>query len=237
MGRKTSLGVARALAWGSLAGLLSIVVGVESLYCVWLPVERPRRADRPLPDRVRRAIWVEFGGTGTPRLMPYRPFLLTQLVSRDHGLGSTQGRLLHGVAVQTLTTPMRTVHFLMRSTALATWVSRNWTAEQAIDAYGSRVWMGDPGGYGLESAAQYLWGRGVDSLEPHEIAALLAIARAPKPYDPACRPDRALAARNDVLDRMYAAGVIDGPSFERAVHTPLVVKPTCRQPGTRPRTS
>jgi hypothetical protein len=222
----------------ALGAVFWTFVGLEAVYRWWLPPERPVRAVRPLPPFVRSALWAEFGGRGRPRLDPQIPFMVPVLIplvlpspdDRPAALASdAQASLLHAVSRNALRRRMRQIEFTTRSVALATWVSRHWSIEDVLDSVGAHAWMGDAG-EGFEAAGWYYWRRPIHELAPHEVATLLAVVRSPRTFDPVCRPDRVSAAREDALERMRAAGLIDENAFERAIDTPLRVLPECREP-------
>jgi membrane peptidoglycan carboxypeptidase len=131
---------------------------------------------------------------------------------------------------------MRHTEFLARSLSLSTWISRNWPVEEVLDFAGAHLWMG-PGGHGLEAGARHFFGRPLEALTIEDLALLLAVARSPRAYDPACRPDAALRGRSDVLERMRSAGLIDDNALRRAKAASVRVLPVCDRPSEAPWTT
>ncbi len=53
--------------------------------------------------------------------------------------------------------------------------------------------------HGMGLGAQFLFGRPLEELEPHQLATLVALLKGPSWYDPRRRPERAMERRNTVL--------------------------------------
>jgi hypothetical protein len=234
---------ARSVLSLTLAGLAvlvsSLVVGFEIAYWRLLPATPPE--PRPLPPLARTALWAELGGCENTRFPLSFPFLAPQIAAMmleagfDTPRRSPNGHLLAQLAKTQLfllrdegkTSPtLRHSAFALRELAIATWISRHWSPTQAIDAYGAIAHMGE-NRRGLRAGAAHYFGRRLESLDVGEMALLVAITRYPSRLDPACFPERATAARNDLLARMVETGALDADAAARAAAAPLAVKLDC----------
>ena len=121
---------------------------------------------------------------------------------------------------------MRSLHRHFREAALAMWISRHWSEEEALDTYGTLVYMGE-GRRGLRSGALVYFRQPLESLAPGEAALLVALTRSPRGLNPACYPERAAAARNDLLARMVAASALEPFIAAHAAAAPVAVKLDC----------
>ncbi len=122
--------------------------------------------------------------------------------------------------------PEKHLRYLFRQLALATWVSRHWTADEALDTYASLLWLGEDR-YGVAEGAAFLFGKNVNDLTVAETALLIVVTRSPKRYSPTCHPDRARLARDDLLQRMLDARLIDQKAFSEALVSGLDVQGSC----------
>lgn len=77
-----------------------------------------------------------------------------------------------------------------------------------LSAYINKVYMGN-GVYGMETAAQYYYGKSLTELGTHQLALLAGIPQAPSANNPHANPELAKERRNTVLYRMERIGVID----------------------------
>lgn len=97
-------------------------------------------------------------------------------------------------------------------------------AGRILDAYLSHAWFGR-GVTGAAGAARAWFDKPWSEIDLHEAAFLAAILKGPAHYDPIRNPERALARRNLVLDRMLALDLIDTDSHHSAREKPLGVVP------------
>ena len=138
--------VLRFTAYGVIVILLFVLVGLEGYYRILLPNQLPTVSAEPIPSQVRDALWLGCGANRKHDLHPLFPFiislffpqnrpdeLLLSQIARIHiGRLQQEGRLPHE----------KNLKFQLREAAVSTWISRHWTADQAVDTYGSLVWMG-----------------------------------------------------------------------------------------------
>ncbi|MFH1921646.1 MAG: hypothetical protein ABIP48_17415, partial [Planctomycetota bacterium] len=82
----------------------------------------------------------------------------------------------------------------------ATWISTRWRADQIVDAWASEK--------DLQELSRRWFSRGLDELTPGQLA-FVAVRHSPR-YDWFCKDAaHAVANRNHLLGRMYAAGLIE----------------------------
>lgn len=219
--------VLRGLVVTALA-LVAVALGaLELWYRSLLPRELPTASGTPQPVLVREMIWLhECRGHGTPRLRPIYPFLFGPILfARDRAdacLATGVARLLTPSSPK----PERHLRRVVREAALATWVSRHWTAEQALDTYASEVWIGQ-GVHGLRDGAGAFFGKRLESLDVAELALLVAVIRSPSGLSPLCHPERARAARDEVLRSLADAGWLDPQGLSEASAKDLGVQGAC----------
>jgi penicillin-binding protein 1B len=87
----------------------------------------------------------------------------------------------------------------------------NYEKDEILQAYLNEIYLGQNGassvhGFGL--ASQFYFGRPLENLPLHDIAALVALVRGPSYYDLRRHPTRAVKRRNLVLDEMHKRGYL-----------------------------
>lgn len=95
-----------------------------------------------------------------------------------------------------------------------------YTKREILEAYVNQINFGD-GHYGVQSAADYYFGKDARDLNLPEAATLAALPKAPQRYSPIHHPDRALQRRNLVLELMADQGRIPRQVAEAAKAYPL----------------
>lgn len=105
-----------------------------------------------------------------------------------------------------------------------------YTKDQILQAYINLVNYGQ-GHYGIESAAQWFFGKPASEVNPAEAALLAAVINLPEAYSPFKHPDRALARRNLVLSAMAAEGYLSPEDAERWKREPLPEQPSDNEEG------
>ncbi len=115
---------------------------------------------------------------------------------------------------------------------MAVLLEYRYSKEDILEAYLNEVFLGQAGaraihGFGL--AAQFYFQRPLRELDLDQLALLVGLARGASYYDPRRFPDRALARRNGVLERMRREGLASAERVETAQARPLAVSP--RVPG------
>ncbi len=98
-------------------------------------------------------------------------------------------------------------------------IEKIYTKDEILEAYLNQIPFG--GGYGVETASRYFFGKPARELNLPEAALLAAIPKAPSHYSPFRNPERALWRRNLVLDLMAQQGYISRAEAEAAKAYPL----------------
>jgi penicillin-binding protein 1A len=104
--------------------------------------------------------------------------------------------------------------------------------ERVLTLYLNSIYLGN-GIYGVERAAQYYFGAGVDELSVGQIATLVGITRSPEWYEPFGHPERALDVRNTVLRTLMQSGVITSEEAQAAASRELDLARTRPESGLR----
>ena len=94
--------------------------------------------------------------------------------------------------------------------------TKDWILERYLNA----AYFGD-GSYGVQAAAKHYFNVNANKLSLTQAATLAGLVKNPTGYDPTNAPDRALARRNVVLDRMAQLKVITDQQAEDAKAAPL----------------
>ena len=115
----------------------------------------------------------------------------------------------------------RSMRRKIQETLLALQIERHYTKQQIFTMYCNQIYLSH-GNYGFEAASEYYFGKPVGKLTVPEAALLAGLIRGPS-YSPIQHPQRALARRNLVLDRMGRAGKITTAQSRQAIADPLAL--------------
>lgn len=110
----------------------------------------------------------------------------------------------------------RKIKELRYAIALEQTHSKDWILERYLNA----AYFGD-GAYGVQAAAKHYFNVNSNQLSLTQAATLAGLVKNPTGYDPTNAPDRALARRNVVLDRMAQLKVITEKEATEAKASPL----------------
>jgi len=118
----------------------------------------------------------------------------------------------------------RTLERKLREIGMAIILDARFPKEEILNAYVNEIFLGQDGrravhGFGLGS--QFYFNKPIDELGADEIALLVAVIRGPSYYNPYRHPDRALARRDFVLDRMLESQLISSAEHAAARQQPL----------------
>jgi penicillin-binding protein 1A len=109
------------------------------------------------------------------------------------------------VAKNFLLTKDQTIERKLKEAILAIRIERAFTKEQILELYLNEIYLG-VGAYGVAAAAQSYWDKALNELTLADCAYLATLPKAPSNYDPFRHPDRAIARRNWVIDRIVENG-------------------------------
>ena len=109
----------------------------------------------------------------------------------------------------------------------------NYTKEEIIAMYLNIVGYGS-NAFGIKSASQTFFGKQPAELSIPEAALLVGVVNAPTRYSPVLNPDRSLARRNTVIERMQNSGYITRQQRDSLFGVPITLdyKPVSNNYGT-----
>lgn len=118
----------------------------------------------------------------------------------------------------------RTLWRKIKEAALASKIERQLSKEQILEQYLNFVYLGSSA-YGVADAAWVYFSKTPDQLTLPEVALIAGLPPAPSVYSPLINPDLALKRRAIVLRRMREADYINDAQLDKAMATPLALKP------------
>ena len=116
----------------------------------------------------------------------------------------------------------RTYSRKIQEILLAIQIERHFTKEQIFTLYANQIYLGH-GIYGLETGAEYYFGKQAKELAVEEAALLASLPKAPNNYSPIRNPEAALHRRNLVIDAMLEIGKINAAQADVAKKEPIVL--------------
>ncbi|WP_129630089.1 transglycosylase domain-containing protein [Candidatus Oscillochloris fontis] len=108
----------------------------------------------------------------------------------------------------------------LREAVLALKLNAHFSKPEILAMYLNQVYYGGLS-YGVEAAAQRIFGKPVRDLDLAEAALLAGLPQAPGLYDPLVHPDLARVRQAQVLAAMQRVGFIDAATLEQAQAEPL----------------
>jgi penicillin-binding protein 1C len=186
-----------------------------------------------LGDRLSRAVWLSVED-GQYEVEPQYPWTMPLhfALNRTRPSGPPGNSAASSIAKQWLHEHGQSRRGLGRhgrEWTLIVWLSRRWTAAEMTQGLADTLYFGR-GTYGLHAASFRFFGKNVRSLEPQELALLMALPQSPVRLSPYVRPDEALRARNRMLERFVAAGLISAEELVAAKRMPIEVRPLSPSP-------
>lgn len=149
---------------------------------------------------------------------------LLTAAARDILLGETKGASTLTMQLSKLrfTSMEKTLERKIKDFLYAIEIEKSYSKEQIFTFYCNQVNLGH-GQYGVAAAADYYFGKSLSELTLAESALLAGMIQRPASYSPINHPQRAVARRNWVLQRMHELGHIDDDQLRKALEEPLVV--------------
>lgn len=126
-------------------------------------------------------------------------------------------------------TQERTLKRKLKEMILAIQIERAFSKDEILEKYLNQIYFGH-GVYGVETAAQYYFGKSVSELNLAEIAMLVGIPRSPLLYSPFRNFKRAKKRQELILRKMLRYGVIDEETYKAAISTPIVLRERKKEP-------
>jgi penicillin-binding protein 1A len=130
-------------------------------------------------------------------------------------------------------TPEKTYERKIKEVLLAFQIEKSFTKEEIFALYCNQVYFGH-GNYGVEAASEFLYSKPIGQLTLAEAALVAGLPQNPSRLSPVEHPDRALARRNHVLDRMVEESYISAAEAEKAKGEPLNLRLRKERPSIAP---
>ena len=186
-----------------------------------------------IPDRVIQAFisaedknFYQHGGLDIQGIVRAAVTNLSSMQSGGRKVGAST--ITQQVAKNFLLTSDQTMERKLKEAILAIRIERAFTKEQILELYLNEIYLG-AGAYGVAAAAQTYWDKSLPELSIADVAYLATLPKAPSNYNPFRYPERAIARRNWVIDRMVENGFVTPQDGEAAKTQPLGVQ--VRQTG------
>ncbi|VVS93931.1 penicillin-binding protein 1A [Desulfoluna spongiiphila] len=110
----------------------------------------------------------------------------------------------------------------LKEAILAFQLERRYTKKEILELYLNQIYFGS-GAYGVESAANIYFGKGVSELTLAECALLAGLPKSPSRYSPLVSPEKAIRRRNLVLKLLHDRHRITTPAYKAALAEPLAL--------------
>lgn len=129
--------------------------------------------------------------------------------------GSTITQQLVKLSVFSTSKSQQTLRRKAQEAWLAIKLTNSYSKDKIMALYLNKVYM-NYGCYGVQTAAQYYYGKKLKDLDLPQIAMLAGMLNAPTSFDPYLHPKAAVQRRNLVLYTMYQQGYIKASDYESA---------------------
>lgn len=159
------------------------------------------------PPVVLETTWISFGGIGPLQMTRLSPWnWIMTLSERDPRAGFPESILLSSFASRKLlnrkpysnkTDPPWQLSYI----SATIWVSRHWTADQAVSTILSESYFGH-GFHGFNQASLGYFGKQSVGLSVTSVAVIIALLKSPTMYDPWCSRDRSQSEARSLIEQM-----------------------------------
>jgi len=122
--------------------------------------------------------------------------------------------------------PDRTLWRKLNEAVMALALERRFAKRRLLEAYINEIYLGQTGSraiHGFPRASEFYFGVPVESLQPHQVALLIGLARGPSWYNPWRHAERAKQRRDTVLDIFYRTSLLSAAERKRMQARPLDV--------------
>ncbi|HEU5058628.1 MAG TPA: PBP1A family penicillin-binding protein [Kofleriaceae bacterium] len=214
---------------GSLLAEIPFQRGEEIGHRLWVPRER-------LPPLLVRAVLA----AEDVRFYQHRGVDL-QAVARAAWTNYRAGRVVEGASTITQQVARallpdeigreETLRRKVREALLARRIERHYPKERILEVYVNQVFLG-AGAYGVRAAARAYFDRSLEELDAAQAALIAGLAQAPGRANPFVDPAAARRRRDEVLQRMAAAGFLAPDVASAARAQPLGLDPPPVRYGT-----
>ncbi|WP_203638322.1 transglycosylase domain-containing protein [Levilactobacillus wangkuiensis] len=134
--------------------------------------------------------------------------------------GSTLTQQLVKLSVFSTAASDRTLKRKAQEAWLALKVDHDYSKDQILEYYINKVYMGN-GVYGMQTAAQYYYGKTLKGLDLAQLALLAGMPQSPTNYDPTTYPALAKKRRDLVLEAMAKNNAITSAQAQQAEATSI----------------
>lgn len=124
------------------------------------------------------------------------------------------------LAKNALLTQKKTISRKIKEALIAINMERTLTKDEILERYLNYIIFGH-GKYGVEAASLFYFNKHVWDLELHQVALLAGVLRSPENYSPYKNPERAIARRSLVLNKMVEHNYLTREEAEEAKKKPL----------------
>lgn len=117
-----------------------------------------------------------------------------------------------------------TVRYQLDLLRMSAQLEQRFTAQDLFAMLANRSYFAE-GQYGVKDAAEHFFHKKPSELNIADAALLAGLSKAPGPYSPRLHPDAALKRRNQVIDKMIAAHLINASDGAAAKASALTIVP------------
>ncbi|HYW30677.1 MAG TPA: PBP1A family penicillin-binding protein [Gemmatimonas sp.] len=114
----------------------------------------------------------------------------------------------------------KTLFRKLKEAKVARAIESRYSKDKILELYLNQIYLGN-GAYGIETASQRYFGKGVKDLTVSEAAVLAGLPKGPERYNPRRFADRAIQRRNTVLELMRRQNAINDADASLAKSYPL----------------
>lgn len=148
--------------------------------------------------------------------------ILHDIRTRSYSQGAST--ITQQLARMLFLTPKKTIKRKIEEALLAFDLEKRLTKEEILTMYCNQIFLGS-GSYGVASASRRFFNKSPENLQIHEASLLAGVIQLPSRYNPFRHPEKALARRNWVIQRLHELGYLTQEQAEEIKKRPLDLKP------------